>query len=345
MIFSKRASYPSLIGWSRTIKHTLGAGVGIERAFRILATKGPNELRAVASHIADDIHAGDSLEDGMAKYSEYFPPLFRDMATVGERSGQLPEMFGELEKYYTLQLSLWREFLTQIIWPVMSFVIGSLVIAGLMIILSWINQGDESKAIDPIGFGLRGVSGALIFLFSEVGFFVGLYLLYRLFTRVLNKGAAVQAMILGLPAIGPCVHTIAMCRFCMTFRITLDSSMSYDEVVRLSLASTGSEAFRSYDTKIISMLKNGREYREALAVCPFFPYEFLEIVAVGEVSGQLPEIMIRQTEHYREESSRKMKLLTKASSIGVYLFVCMLLIIAIFKIASIYLNALGGIGG
>ena len=74
--------------------------------------------------------------------------------------------------------------------------------------------------------------------------------------------------------------------------------------------------------------------------CRAFPEELIEIVAVAEVSGQIPEVMIRQAAHYREEASCRLKTLTKFTGYGVYAFVALLMIVAIFKIASLYLGIL-----
>jgi type IV pilus assembly protein PilC len=111
------------------------------------------------------------------------------------------------------------------------------------------------------------------------------------------------------------------------------------------LRAAGNAAFAEAEERVVAMVKAGREISEALRTCSAFPEEFIDIITVAEVSGQIPEVMIRQAEHYREEAARRLKALTRFSSIAVYCLVGVMLIIAIFRIASVYLNAVNAAAG
>jgi type IV pilus assembly protein PilC len=101
----------------------------------------------------------------MDKQSSTFPPLFRALATVGEETGNLPEVMGELEKYYITQQKLRRDFISEISWPLVQFFAAVLIIAGLILILGLISVNNKrGKAIDPLGLGLLGMDGAVTFL-------------------------------------------------------------------------------------------------------------------------------------------------------------------------------------
>lgn len=116
--------------------------------------------------------------------------------------------------------------------------------------------------------------------------------------------------------------------------------MPVQNALRLTMRAMANSAYGQYEDVIVREIKEGGEISKGLSYCPHYPPEFIEIVEVGEVSGQLPETMIRQADYYKEEAERRMKGLTRAASFGVWAFVALLMIIAIFKIASIYFGAI-----
>ncbi len=187
MFFSSTLSQGTLAAWSRALHHGLDAGLSLPRIFRLQATKGPPEGRWLAADIALSLEQGEALEDALTTHSNRLPGLFLQMTVVGEQTGHMVDVFRELEEYYTLQQSLTRQFRSQITLPVMQFVMGVLVIAGLIWILGFIAETRGGAPIAPIGFGLVGASGAVKFLAIVVGFIAGVYLGYRLLTRSLRQ--------------------------------------------------------------------------------------------------------------------------------------------------------------
>ncbi len=344
-MFFFSSSISGLIQWCRALKHGLGAGLPLTRVFEMQANKGPRNLRGTAARIVERLEKGDSLEDAFEIEGQRLPKLFRDLAAVGEQTGRLPEAFANLADYYELQQSLGRKFRSQITWPVFEFFAAIFVIAGLILVLGEIADARGGRPLEPIGFGLSGTKGAVTFLLA-VGTFLGLlYAAYLLFTRVLRKGAVFEGVLLHLPVIGPCVQAFALGRFCLALRMTLESAMPTADALRQSLRATGNSAYSAGEDRIVAMIKGGREINEALASCPAFPREFVEIVAVAEVSGQIPEVMIRQGEHYREEAAFRLEILTKFAGYGVWFVIAGFMIWAIFSIAGIYIGAINNAAG
>src|SRR5262249_25143841 len=113
VLFSKRLPLSSLIPLCHTLRHNLAAGLPLRDVFRQQAKRGPTLVRPIASRISEKLDKGDDLESALKNEAEHFPPLFLSMATIGEESGALPEVFHELEKYYMLQQKLKRRFISQ----------------------------------------------------------------------------------------------------------------------------------------------------------------------------------------------------------------------------------------
>ncbi len=341
MFPSSRLSLSSLIELCRALRHYLGAGLPLVAAFRQQSQRGAAGVRPVAGRIAAALEGGDSLEDALQQEKRYFPPLFVALTRVGEESGMLAEVFAELEKYYVRQRILWHQFLGQSIWPLIQFVLAIFVLAGLILVMGLIADARGGEPLDPLGLGLAGPSGALIFLGVVFGVLLALAAAYWFLTRGLRDNAAVDTFLLRLPAIGPCLRALALARFCTALRLTTATGMSIVKAVRLSLRATGNRAFAARSEDMETRLRRGEELTTTLASSELFPVDFQHMIAVAEESGTLDQVLTHQAEHYHEESGRRLAVLTSLAGYGIWAFVALIIIVAIFRIANWYVGLLG----
>jgi type IV pilus assembly protein PilC len=111
-------------------------------------------------------------------------------------------------------------------------------------------------------------------------------------------------------------------------------------------AATSNSAFTTRADRAVAVVKRGRGIGEALAASGApFPDEFREMILVGEETGDMPEVMERLALRYREEAERRLRSAAQMTSYCIYGMVAVMIVIAIFKIASLYLGALGGAAG
>jgi type II secretory pathway component PulF len=340
MLLSKRLPLAGLIQLCRVLRHNLSAGLMLRDIFRQQAKRGLPVVRPVADRIWQSLEEGDSLEIALGREKDSFPPLFLELSSVGEHTGNMPEIFGELERYYLMQQKFWRQFVSQSFLPMIQFVAATFIIAGLMFLLGFIAEITNSKPLDPLGLGLTGGGGALIFLASVYGIVAALLLAYLAASRSLQQKAIVDRFLMRLPGAGPFFEAISLARFAMALRLTMDSAMPIATALGLSLRATGNAAFASCVDLVQDALRSGDDLTVALTRCRVFPAEFLNLVAMAEEGGRVPEVMANQAKYYEEEAERRLAVLTRLASFGVWLFVACLIILAIFKIFGLYMSAI-----
>lgn len=339
MIFESKLPLSCLIELCRVLRHQLSAGLTLRDVFRKQAERGPRPLRPVARSISDSLETGDSLRTALTTERGAFPPLFLSLAAVGEETGRLPEVFTELEKYFTLQQKLRRQLISQSLLPVIQLFLAFFVIAGMILVLGMIGQARGGPAPGILGY--TGAAGALVFLGLSFGSVFALIVLYFILTRALSQKPASDALLLRVPVLGPCLEALVLGRFAMAVHVTLDSGMPIVSAMRLSLEATGNAALASKADVITRAIKNGEDLTLAMSRGQIFPAEFMNMIATGEEGGQVPEIMRHQAKYYFEEASRRLTTLTRLATFGVWLLYAVFMIIAIFKIAGMYLGALG----
>lgn len=324
----------------RVLHHSLGAGVPIAKVFGQQARSGLPELRPLATRIHEDVQRGESLEVAFKRHKAALPSLFLELVAVGEQAGQLPEIFGDLERYYTLRLRLRRQFRTQMVRPVLQYVIAVLVIAFLIWVLGLISASRGTRPVDPLGIGLVGGWGALIFLGLGFGIPAVCVWLYFLAVRT-GRQAAVEARLLRLPVLGPCLEAQAVTRFCLALQLTQEAGMLPAEALALSLRATDLASFTAAVPQVQHAVRAGQELTLALARMRLLPEAFVQVLEVAEQSGKLPEVMRRQSDHYRDEAERRLKALTRAAAFLIWLLTAAFIAFAIIRIfINAYLSAI-----
>jgi type IV pilus assembly protein PilC len=341
MLLSPRLSLKELSELCRVLRHYLGSGLTLLDVFRQQSAKGRERVRPPATRIAAALGKGQSLEEALQPESGVFPVLFISLARVGERTGHMPEIFAELEKYYARQHSIRRRFYAQITWPVIQFFMAVFIVAGLIWIMGLLaGRNPGEKPFDPLGLGLFGTKGALIFLGVVFGTLGALTTLYVIARRNLY-GRVVDEWLLRVPVLGSCLEALALARFCLAFGMTTDTNMPIGSAIRLSMRATGNDAFAGRSDAAEEAVRGGEEVTAALGRTHLFPEEFLHILAVGEETGQLPEVMRRQAAEYDDEAGRRLKALAAVAAHGIWALVAVLIIITIFRIYMSYISLLG----
>jgi type IV pilus assembly protein PilC len=344
MLFSSsKCPLPALVMWCRNLHHSVGAGLTLIRIFQQLGKSGPRPLREMAKEIELKLSKGSSLEDALEPYQSVFPPLFIEMVAIGEQTGRLEDTFRELEQYYQTSLSVQRNFRSQMMYPAIQFVAAVLIISALIFILGMLASSNRAATVDPLGIGLTGTSGAITFLVVAFGIVGAILIGLKLVSNSVKWRAKLEGMVMILPGWGPALLTFALHRFCVALQMCCEAGLRAEKTLYYCFRATSNSAFMSRADRAIEVVKRGDEISEALVASRApFPDEFHEMIRMGEETGNMTEVMERLAKRYREESERRLKSAAQMTSWGIYGLVALLIIIAIFKIASIYLGALGG---
>lgn len=335
MILFRRLRVAELIELCRALRFGLSAGILLREVMDLLAARGTRRVRALADEVSKKLKSGWSFQDALAKQRGVLPPLFLSMATIGEESGNLPEVFAEMEKYHLLQQKLSREFREQIAWPILQFTAAVLIITLLIYVvglLPTIPTPRGPKSLDPLGLGLIGPRGAKIFLGGVCGILAagaGLFLLVR---RLLRRRAVIERALLYIPGVGACLQAFALARFCVAGRLMFETSLSVLKTLRLAFLATDNPAFVAVSPRAEAALRQGNTISTSLARVRVFPDQFLSAVAMGEESGRLPEAFRSQADEYDEVARRLLAWLTRLGSWFIWLAVAVVIITCIFRI-------------
>lgn len=336
-MFAPRVSTKQLALLCRSLGVSLGAGVPVVKAIQTALRKSSDRrLRAVMEEVVGDIQSGATLTDALEEHEQYFPDLYVDMISVAEQTGTLPEVLVSLSEHYENNIRLRKDFVGQIMWPMIQLVAAILVIALLIYVLGIIADQGGGLSLDILGWGLLGASGAIKWL---LGWVVGAFLLwfgYRMAANSILGRKVIHRFLMNIPVIGSCLRNFAIARFSWAFHLTQSAGMPIDDSLDASLRATSNGAFDAAAPTIISDIMEGETLSDALNRSRLFPDEFINIVHVSETSGTVPEALERLSPQFEEDARRSLKTLTSLAGWLVWLIVAGFIIFVIFKIILWY---------
>lgn len=314
----------------------LESGIQIRKAIGIASKKAMHApTKKVLREISDAIQGGSDISQALREHGNFFPTLFIEMVTMAEETGSLPEVLRHLAEHYEANTRMKKELIGSLIWPVFQLVAAIFVIAILILVLGLIGGDNE---ISNIVFGLKGPSGAIIWLTGTFGTFAAMFAVWLLIQKAAQAKAVVDPLLLMVPVLGRCMRSFAIARFSWSYYLTQQTGMPVNRSLQGSLKATGNGAFVNQTPFITSAVMEGSSLTDSLVQSRLFPEEFLEMVSVAEESGTVPEALHRLSPHFEEDARRALKILTSAISVGVWLIVAAFIIFFVFKVVLTYIG-------
>jgi len=328
-----------LIGLCQRVGTSLHAGVDVRRIWQQEASRGKESHRRYMEQIYRHISAGGTIADALCDCDGYLPPLVCQMVEIGEKTGRLDDVFHKLAHYYEQQASMRRTFYFGIAWPMLQLVGAVFVVALVIWINGFVNTLADGVQLDILGLGLVGSSGALIFLASIATVIAGIVLAINGLLRGWFGPWPVQ-IAMRLPVIGPCLEAFALSRLTWSFALGLESGMDARRVVELAIAATQNPHYQQHSGAVVAAVGRGDTFYDSFAQTYAFPNDFLFALETAEIAGTTNESLLRLTKQYEEKAQGAMKILTMAATGLTFLFVTLIMILAIARLAMFYLGTL-----
>ncbi|MEX2187948.1 MAG: type II secretion system F family protein [Pirellulales bacterium] len=335
MLFSPRISIRTLAALCRRLAIASTAGIDVRTVWRRECEQASGPLREEAQRIYDTVSAGGSIGEAIADRA-YFPKLFRQLVGVGESTGSAAEVYKRLAEHYEYQVSLRRSFLASLTWPMIQLAAAVAIVGGLIWAMGFIaSMYPGRKAIDPLGIGLVGTSGLIIYLCVVGAIVFAITIAIRSAVRGAAWTRPWQRAALYVPVVGRCLKTIALARLAWTLQLTMNSAMDVRQALRLALEYSGNDHFARHADTVTTSISAGNEINEALRSTGAFPNDFLDAVVVAEQSGALVESLERLSRQYEEQAQSAASVLATVAGFLIWAMVAAIIVTVIFRLALV----------
>jgi general secretion pathway protein F len=300
-----RRSDPSLLPTTtRQLATLLSSGVTLIDALISMAEEHKGYWQNMLVSIKEHIAAGSSFSKSLESYNSIFPEFYVNMVAAGEASGNLDMVLRRLADFLESQANLKSKVSMSMIYPSIMICIGFIVLSFLFTFvipkITSIFRNTES-ALPFITVVLITISNIFqnfwwLFIALLLGGMVGLRRLRK------QNRIFIDSLILRLP--GNVLQSLYLTRFTRTFSSLLEGGLPMLRSLELSAKSIGNSVF---EKRVRDAEKRVAEGSRLSASLEGFPPVLLQLIATGERSGRLVEVLKSAADSYEDEFSRKVQ--------------------------------------
>ena len=310
-----KARKDDLVIFTRQLSTMIGAGIPLLESLEVLAGQVDNPgFAKTLKMIAEDVRGGSDYSTALSKHPRSFKPIYVSMVKAGEVSGQLDEILVRLAEYMESSSKLKREIKAAMTYPVISLV----MVIGISLFLMIGIVPQFRPIFDSLGIKLPALTAAVMntsrwlvnnYLIGggiAAAFTVGLVI----FKRSEVGGVTVDWTMLHLPVFGSLFQKVALSRFSRTFSTLLRSGVPILGSLEIVAETSGNRIISRAVLKARDSVKNGNSLSEPLETAPVFPAMVTRMIAIGEKSGSLEQLLEKISTFYDEQVSAAVKSLT-----------------------------------
>ncbi len=330
---------PELILFTKQFKTLIKAGVPILKLLSVLENQTENAaLKEIAFTISQDIEEGASLHDAFRKHPKAFSPLYCSMLRAGEASGALPEILERLIYILEHEHKIRSDIRAALSYPII--VLGFLGVAFFILLTFVVPKFAATFARTTIALPLPtqiciGMYNALAsYWLIIILVMAGVIVFLNYYLRTERGQLGMDTLLMKVPLIGPLFNKAAMSRFASIFSILHGSGVPVMECIKILTDTIGNHAIAREFDFISERLEEGRGLAEPLKSAQYFPPIVINMIAIGEESDNLEEMLNEIAKHYDSELEYAMKKLSEA--IGPILTLGLAVVVGFFALA-IYL--------
>ncbi len=304
-----------LVLFTRQLATLFNAGIPLLGALTSLAEQVEHpKFKIIVQNIRLDIEGGRSLSEAMGKHPEVFTDLYVSMIEAGEEGGMIDDILKRLADLLEKDAQLEAEIKAATRYPKM--VIGAVAIA-IGILMKWVvpvfvKMFQKSNIALPaptkllIGFHSIFVEW---WLYTLV-FFVGLFFAFKKYTATEQGRLKWDLIKLRIPLIGPIVLRSAMAKFARVFGTLQKGGVPILDTIEVSANVVDNRVISGIIRGLRISVQEGLGIAGPLQNSRFVPHLVVQMIAAGEESGALDEMLIKVADYYDEEVARALQRLT-----------------------------------
>jgi len=304
--FFERVSNKEIVILSRQLSTLFEAQVSALQVFRLLADQTDNhKLKVILDNVTSDLQGGSSISNALSKSPEVFSPFFVNMVKAGEESGRLDETFKYLADYLERSYEVTSKAKNALIYP--SFVIFTFV-AVMVLMLTLVIPKISGILVDAgqeIPVYTRIVLGMSNFMvdfgpFLAIAAAFGVYLLVQFYKTDAGR-ASIDGFKISIPYLGDLYRKLYLSRISDNLTTMLASGIPVVKALELTQDVVDNAVFKEAILQATEKVKGGTAVSEALSRSPEIPRIFVQMMKVGEETGNLGEILSTLSRFYQRE--------------------------------------------
>jgi general secretion pathway protein F len=316
----RRLSQTELAVITRQLASLLGAALPVADALTVMVEQSEKQsLRELMAAIRTDVLGGSSLSKALARHPRQFPDIYRALIAAGEESGKLGSVLASLADYVEERAKLQQKITLAFVYPVIVTVVALAVVIGLLtyVVPQVVQVFAQTRQSLP--FLTQAMIATSDFV-RHYGWMLAAAIALGLF--VVGRALRVPAVklrwhtrLLTLPVIGVLSRALNTARFASTLSILVGSGVPMLRALQAAGETVTNLALRGRVLDAAARVREGFSLAKALRAdadeekraghAKLFPPVLIHLIASGEATGRLPEMLARAADIHAREAERR----------------------------------------
>lgn len=293
-----RISQRDIALMTRQLAVLLKAGMPLVQALDALMEQITRaRLRAILFDVRDKVNSGRGLGDALAEHPRVFSVLYINMVRAGEASGALEQVLVRLADIMERQARLRAQILSALAYPAFMALFAVAIIVFMMTVIIpritrlFERQGQDLPTITKVVIRTSYIIGHYWFVIA--GVVIGLYLLWRVWTRTVRGRQRWDTIRLKMPLYGSLYLKTLSARFARTLGTMLQSGLTMLPALEVVFTVIDNKIILDSLEKLKADVRRGRDLAHPLRDCGLFPPMMIHMIELGQRSGELETMLIQ----------------------------------------------------
>jgi len=308
--FGRGVSSKKLTQFTRQLATLQDAGLPILRSLKILEQQQkPGLLRLVLGEVASDVEGGSTLSEAMGKHPKAFDRLYVKMVAAGEAGGVLETILERLAEFMEKAQKLRRKVVGAMIYPIAVITFAGGIVGFIMVVVVpkfeaiFRDFGTTLPAptqilIQVSNWMATGMPpGWLVILMSPLA----IWLILKLIKQSETGKYLLDVVKLKIPIMGKIISKTAIARFTRTLGTLINAGVPILEAINITKDTTGNEVFIRALAGVHDSIREGESFAEPLRASRCVDALVVNMVDVGEETGDLDKMLLKVADNYDEE--------------------------------------------
>jgi type II secretory pathway component PulF len=293
---------------------------------------------SVARDLKTEVTEGRSLSDAMAKQPRIFSDLYVNMVRSGEQSGSLVEVLRRMAAHFQRFAEVQGKFTSALIYPAMVVGVGLCLVVFFMKVIMprFVEIFNGFGVILPLPtrmlIGASNLFQSYWWLLIAIG--ILLLVLVKRFQSTVSGKRKIDEWKMSAPVFGRVVKLNLFGQFCRTLGTLLHNGVPVLTALRITEAVMPNVVIREATAKTREAVTDGKTLAQPLAHCKIFPQLMVDLVRIGEETGDVPGALNNLADTYESELDTQLRVMTQL--IEPVLIICMAVIVG-FVLLSIFM--------
>ncbi|MBI3120187.1 MAG: type II secretion system F family protein, partial [Candidatus Kerfeldbacteria bacterium] len=304
--FLNRIPRRDIVVFARQLATMIASNIPIVRALRILVKQTDNTtFRVIVSEIADEVDGGAKLSQTLGRYPQVFDTFFVQMIRAGETSGKLDQTLEYLADQKENDYELVSKVRGALVYPafIVLAMVGVLIVMMTFVIPRLVSVLIDSGAELPAATrALIAISNAFVDYWWLMLFVLLVLIISLVFWRRTENGKyATDAFKLRIPVVGSIYQKVYLSRFSRSLATLVSSGVPIIPSLEITGDLVGNVVYKKLTEVAIMDVKEGRPINRAFLESNQTPIMVSQMLAVGEESGKLDQVMRKLSDFYARE--------------------------------------------